>query len=415
MPKDEQWEQGKAFRRRGPEAGGRQVVWKDGGLRSVYANAAHVTGSREEILLRFGTSGPGDPSTGEKEVQWTDAVALGPVVAKRLALLMDRVMVQHEERFGRLDPDSSVADPSPAPVQFSPEVLRSHSRAGRLIALVEALGVQPLFERSFKLSEAAVNANRFLLGLPKREIEPEAGDKLQNLCRHLDSPEPYLSAIVKDLPDSDFVHFGFEASGGRYLYKAYLEFSTRLERMAEADPEALRAVMKGPDPFLLFLGFKWNPEDARDRAFTKYRWYPGISFGGMLSRAREILEGEESNMVYKILTCLLERVSNRVRHDQVNFFDVLEDESGRRSFDVNVYDAKLRIEDIQGLFPVVCREFALSEETLLPLLDRIRHEILGHLSGGVDRCGKEFLSFYHGGGRLQKQEPWAEGFSPGRA
>ena len=399
----------------GSTAGGERVVWKDDRMRTVYANTAAVTGTREEIVLRFGTGGGADRPSGEPSVRWEDAVTLSPHVAKRLASLLDRVLARYEERFGPLAPGGPAGPRPEAPVRASMEALRSHPRTGRLIALVEALGIQPLFERSFKLSEGTVEPNRFLLGLPKREIGPEPQEKLLHICRQLEAPESYVEALAGEFPDSDFVHFGFEEAGGRSLYKVYLEFSTRLEKMAESDPKALRSVMQGGSPFLMFLGFKWNPEDRRDRALTKYHWYPGLPFDDMLRRASGTLQGAERSLPFEALEGLLGLVSERIPNDRVNFFDVVEEESGRRSFDVNVYDAKLRIGDVRSLLLRAAQGFSLPEAVVEPLTERIGHETLGHLSGGIDRRGRGFVTLYHGGGRLEPQEPWAGDTAPGIA
>lgn len=390
-----------------------RIVWDDSRMRSTHADVAHVTGRQEEILLLFGTGQA--VSAGGEHIQWTDRITLSPFVAKKLAMMLGRVIDRYKARFEPLALEPSFSASPRSPIQASPEALRSHPRAGRLIALVEALGVQPLFERSFKVSEGAVSTDRFLLGLPKREIEPDSASKLLDICRRLDGPKLYQDAIEEELPDSDFIHFGFEETGRECRYKVYLEFSTRLERMAENDPQGLISMMQGPEPFLMFLGFKWDPERPESRALTKYSWYPGLSLDTMLSRASDILAGETQDTARRSLEDLLGRVSDRVGYDQINFFEVLEEGSGRRSFDVNVYDAKLCMGDIQDLLFRAGRKFGLPEETLVLLMDRIREERLGHLSGGIDRNGRSFLTFYHGGGRLQKQEPWTGSTAPGTA
>jgi len=399
----------------GPVPGRERVVWNDDRMRTVHANTAGVTGTREEIVLRFGTERRADRSSGEASVRWSDAVTLSPHVAKRFALLLDRVLAGYEDRFGPLGPGEPARPRAEVPVQASVEALRSHSRSGRLIALVETFGVRPLFERSFKLSEGTVEPNRFLLGLPKREIGPGPQERLLHLCGQLEAPDAYLEALAGDLPDSDFVHFGFEEAGGRCLYKVYLEFSTRLEKMAENDPEGLRSMMRGLEPFLMFLGFKWNPEDARDRALTRYHWYPGLPFGDMLRRASRTLQGSERGLPFAVLEDLLGLVSERVPHDRVNYFDVVEEESGRRSFDVNVYDAKLCIGDLRSLLIRAARGLSIPAAALEPLSERIGRETLGHLSGGIDRRGRGFLTFYHGGGRLDPHDPWTGDTAPGIA
>lgn len=81
-----------------------KVKWDDSGMKSSYANVCNVTSTREEMTLYFGTNQT--MYTGqEKEVtvQLSDRVVLNPYAAKRLLLLLNRVVGEYEKRFGALD------------------------------------------------------------------------------------------------------------------------------------------------------------------------------------------------------------------------------------------------------------------------------------------------------------------------
>ena len=90
--------------------GGRQprVRFDDSQMRSGYANVANVSSTREEVVLMFGVnqSWQGGP---EVTVQLTDRIILSPYAAKRLLVVLQKVMEQYEQRFGALEP----ATPSP--------------------------------------------------------------------------------------------------------------------------------------------------------------------------------------------------------------------------------------------------------------------------------------------------------------
>lgn len=81
-----------------------KVKWDDSGMKSSYANVCNVTSTREEMTLFFGTNQT--MYTGQEEevtVQLSDRVILNPYAAKRLLLLLNRVVGEYEKRFGALD------------------------------------------------------------------------------------------------------------------------------------------------------------------------------------------------------------------------------------------------------------------------------------------------------------------------
>jgi hypothetical protein len=81
-----------------------KVKWDDSGMQSSYANVCNVTSTREEMTLYFGTNQT--MYTGqEKEVtvQLSDRIILNPFAAKRLLMLLNRVVGEYEKRYGTLD------------------------------------------------------------------------------------------------------------------------------------------------------------------------------------------------------------------------------------------------------------------------------------------------------------------------
>ena len=96
-----------------------KVNWDDSGMKSSYANVCNVTSTREEMTLYFGTNQT--MYTGqEKEVtvQLSDRIVLNPYAAKRLLLLLNRVVGEYEKRFGTLDlsvgTSATVPPPNPS-------------------------------------------------------------------------------------------------------------------------------------------------------------------------------------------------------------------------------------------------------------------------------------------------------------
>ena len=79
-----------------------KVKWDDSAMRTSYANVCNVTGTREEVVLLFGTNQTGVNEQQEVKVQLTERVILSPYAAKRLAKLVNNVMAEYEKRWGTL-------------------------------------------------------------------------------------------------------------------------------------------------------------------------------------------------------------------------------------------------------------------------------------------------------------------------
>ena len=92
--------------------GGLTVRWDDSGMRSSYANVCNVAGTREEIVLLFGVNQAWNSAQKELIVQLLEKLILSPFAAKRLNLLLTRVLREYESRYGQLHIEAG--DPQPA-------------------------------------------------------------------------------------------------------------------------------------------------------------------------------------------------------------------------------------------------------------------------------------------------------------
>jgi hypothetical protein len=92
---------------------GFRVRWDDANMRSLYANVCNVTGTREELVLLFGVNQNWNSASKELVVQLLDRIVLNPYAAKRLHMLLGRVLQEYENRYGPL-PIETEAQPRPA-------------------------------------------------------------------------------------------------------------------------------------------------------------------------------------------------------------------------------------------------------------------------------------------------------------
>ena len=82
-----------------------KVRWHSDNLNSSYANVCNVTGTQEEMVLNFGVNHTWDRGTQEVEIQLTNRVILSPFTAKRLMVLLSRLINEHESRYGEIKLD----------------------------------------------------------------------------------------------------------------------------------------------------------------------------------------------------------------------------------------------------------------------------------------------------------------------
>src|SRR5947207_16029733 len=82
--------------------GGVTIRWDDSNMRSTYSNVCNVTGTREELVLLFGVHQAWQSGLKEVVVQLQERIILSPYAAKRLNLLLTRLLKEYEARYGAL-------------------------------------------------------------------------------------------------------------------------------------------------------------------------------------------------------------------------------------------------------------------------------------------------------------------------
>ena len=82
-----------------------RLRWDTNNVNSSYANVCNVTGTNEEMILHFGINQPWEQSQGEVEIQLTNRIILTPFTAKRLMVLLARLIDGYESRFGEIKLD----------------------------------------------------------------------------------------------------------------------------------------------------------------------------------------------------------------------------------------------------------------------------------------------------------------------
>jgi hypothetical protein len=81
---------------------GLNITWDDANMRSSYSNVCNVTGTREELMLLFGVHQAWQTGSKEVTVHLQERIILSPFAAKRLHVLLTRVLQEYEKRYGQL-------------------------------------------------------------------------------------------------------------------------------------------------------------------------------------------------------------------------------------------------------------------------------------------------------------------------
>jgi hypothetical protein len=373
-------------------SGQRRIIWDDSNARNVYANAANVMSTQEEISLLLGTSQTGQTDENTVTVTLTDRIAMSPFGAKRFAIQLNKVITEYESKFGYLDGKALLQErlePTPPlqPPRF--KSIKGAEKVGLLFQFLDEQKITPAFERSFEFLEKELFENRFLLGFEKRMIQRQPDERLMEICQRLGMPADFLDRFRENLPEASIVGFGFGEDEGTCMVKAYLEFGARFFRAVKSNPHA-------PDPYVSHLGFKWDAEDNTRRAFAKYTCFPNCTFQAMLERLSQDFYGREGRSPFDIVKNILKLASRKVSQQKFHFLDVKEENNPRSSFDINVYSANLQLKEVHPFLLGICRHYAISEERFHSLYERLKEHILGHIAGGIDREGKDFFTLYFG-------------------
>lgn len=258
-----------------------------------------------------------------------------------------------------------------------------------LLRLVGDLGVPFQHERSLRIAEGVLHADRFLLTVERRDIAGDARARVLEICERLGMPQALRAAAAARFDMASCLHFGFEGDAGRAVVKLYLE-------RVVGEGEARRARERG-EPALLHVAFKWEPGGGT-QVTTEYLWHPALGTAEIAQRlAQHVYRGAEQGS-REIAQSVLELAAARVPAQQLQYLEVQEPGNGRRSFDLNLYNARLQVKDVQPQLYRMRDLFAVRPGQFQALYDQIKTKPLGHLAGGVHRNGKDFFNLYYGVG-----------------
>jgi len=95
-----------------PVTGDVKIRWDYEKMKSTYSNVCNVASTREEFTLLFGTNQSWHEGQKELVVELTDRIVLNPYAAKRLSIVLSRVVASYEATFGELQIEAERKGPA---------------------------------------------------------------------------------------------------------------------------------------------------------------------------------------------------------------------------------------------------------------------------------------------------------------
>lgn len=254
-----------------------------------------------------------------------------------------------------------------------------------LLQLTQGLIVEGM-ETSFKMAERKLLANRFLLGITNNQSQSE---EIIHICQQINMPPAHLEAFKENLSDANIVGIGFEESQSGCVYKVYLEFWDKIKN-------EIRTKQNKTAPLLMFLGFKWDPQDNNKAALAHYICYPLLSVANILKKVSNMYAAASDRVAGEIARGIVMHAAGRIdtSRDSFIYLEVGEEHQPHRSFDINLYKANLQLKELYPLLSRICRHYSIPSEEFDRIYEPLSTNICGHLSGGIDRQDKDFLSIY---------------------
>jgi tryptophan 7-halogenase len=247
--------------------------------------------------------------------------------------------------------------------------------------LIAGLGHPYGFERSIKLAPGELRADRYVASVHAGAFGNDLARALTACGGLMGMPDDLLARVPSAAHGCDVVHVGHERTARGPIAKIYFEYA-----------RAAHAAMACPDGAgtLVHRVFKWRV-GAGDHAVSLYRWPGWRDVPQLVDSASALLPDPDARaVVRRALSAAQERGA-----DAPPSLDVVDEGSARRSFDMMLYGAGLRVADVLPEVQQLCRSWHLRSAG--PYLeDGICDQVLGHLSGGLSADGLPFLTVYFG-------------------
>lgn len=187
--------------------------------------------------------------------------------------------------------------------------------------------------------------------------------------------------------DTNQIGFGFEETPKGYIYKVYFEYWDKIISY-------VNNTINNKTPQCLHIGYKWYIDNPSMNTVTKYMTYPMLSNNGIREKLTEVYSTTTTRpKAFTTTNRILNLAESKASDKAFLFVTATEDNNPRTSFDINFYKANLTMGKISSFIEGLYKNYTIPEES--NYFDRIKNKPFGHIAGGIDRNGEDFMTFYY--------------------
>ena len=273
---------------------------------------------------------------------------------------------------------------APPPACTSGDSLAAAARPSQyLLRRIEGLGVPYGREDAFKMTRQRLLQDRILIGIEATRLPART---FFEIALELGMPAPCMELLRPRLAQANAFFFGIEDRAAGSVCKVYLEFWDQVR--AQVRRTGART------PLLLHLGVKWDSARPGRHELAHYTCHPLLGVPEVLRRMAAIYPPDDAPSARDATLDIVRKGHRQNPAASLLYIEVSESDNPRRSFDVNLYKTGLRVADAAPELRRAAAHFELATGLIDAPLQRLGPRPLGHLSGGTDRHGEEFLSVY---------------------
>lgn len=254
----------------------------------------------------------------------------------------------------------------------------------RLLQAFAQRGIAHGIEDSLKLSASdGLLARRLLVGVHSVDMP---WPSFLALVQELGLPAEHAAGLQGPFVRSNASGFAVEDRGSRTMWKVYLEFWDEVRQAVRASGSR--------EPREMHLGLKWEEGPVQRLERAHYTCHPLLTHEDILARLKAVYGNEQAMPGYTATRQIVKACARRWPTMPLIYLEAGEEGNQRRSFDLNFYRTELRMPDVIGLLQVAGDGLEIDAKALAESLASLGDARLGHVSGGFDRRGGEFLSLY---------------------
>lgn len=229
---------------------------------------------------------------------------------------------------------------------------------------------------SAKIQKDDINTNRLVLMMRSADITFK---KLARKLVELNFPESKLHEIENKYYAADDLGFAIEKTSEGIDLRVYFEIKYTNSKWYEAKIDR----MKNQDYYTvpLFVGYKWMHNSPRVYV-TEYDYIQYMDGNQLIDRLKKISD--------YIPSCIMNQLKNKSIDDARNYLvmEVKDVETKRFSYDIRFDVNTLRLKDFSQ------KEFMDKFGVSLAALHEFEGNSVGHISGGKNKHGEDFITIY---------------------